>query len=121
MTAAASEPSEAAMVRTILLAARVTHWRVAHFRPALTKWGYRTAVQGDGAGFPDLVMVHRGARLVWWVELKSAAGRLEPDQRAWKEALEEAGAVWLLVRGKVGLDRLTDEMARTQEMAKARP
>jgi hypothetical protein len=37
--------------------AHLYHWRVAHFRPALTAKGWRTPVSADGRGFPDLVMV----------------------------------------------------------------
>ena len=111
VAAPTSEPTEAEMADTILETARVTGWRIAHFRPALTKWGWRTAVQGDGAGFPDLVMIHPRARLVWWAELKMLRGRLTPEQELWRDALEAAGASYLLVRGKAGLDRLVDEMA----------
>ena len=40
-------------------------------------------------GFPDLVLV-RGPRLVV-AELKTAAGRVTPDQRAWLDALHGCG------------------------------
>lgn len=114
----APEPTEAAMVRTILLAARLTGWRIAHFRPAQTGHGWRTPVQGDGAGFPDLIMIHPGGHQVWWVELKSAAGRLDADQKAWRDALETAGERWLLVRGKAGQDELIDQMVNVHETAR---
>jgi hypothetical protein len=45
-----------------------------------------TAVQGDGAGFPDLVLV-RGDRLIF-SELKTDTGRVSDNQRQWIEALE---------------------------------
>ena len=112
------EPTEHQMVAAILEAAHVTGWRVAHFRPALTRHGWRTAVQGDGAGFPDLVMVHARARLVWWVELKSRRGRLEPAQEAWRDDLEAAGERWLVVRGRAGLSTFVDEMAEHALAAK---
>ena len=107
-----TEPTEAQMARAIIAAARFTGWRVAHFRPARTTHGWRTPVQGDGAGFPDLVLVHPRDGLVWWAELKMPAGRLAPEQIAWRDALEAAGARWLLVRGKAGLDSPVDEMSR---------
>jgi hypothetical protein len=47
---------------------------------------WRTAVAGDGAGFPDLVLV--GEPGVLFVELKSAKGRLSEDQKGWIAALE---------------------------------
>jgi hypothetical protein len=47
--------TEAAFLRQVLDLAKLRGWRTAHFRPAQTSRGWRTAVQGDGAGFPDLV------------------------------------------------------------------
>lgn len=47
-----------------------------------------TAVQGDGAGFPDLVLVRE--RVVW-VELKSDIGVLSDEQEIWIAMLHRAG------------------------------
>jgi hypothetical protein len=105
------EPTETEMTRTVLDAARVTGWRVGHFRAARTKWGWRTPVEGDGAGFPDLIMIHPAAGLCWWVELKTRTGRLSADQERWGEDLIRAGQVWRVVRGKAGLDQLVHDMA----------
>lgn len=69
--------------------ARIYGWRVAHFRPARTASGWRTAVAADGKGFPDLTMV-RGTRLAV-AELKGERGRVGPDQQAWLDALKAAG------------------------------
>ena len=75
--------------RGVIDLAHVLGWRVAHFRPALTRSsGWRTPVAADGAGFPDLVLV-RGDRLVV-AELKSATGS-GPDQQAWLDAFAAAG------------------------------
>lgn len=52
---------------TFLGAARINGWTCAHFRPARTEHGWRTAVQADGAGFPDWVLVRER---VIFVELK---------------------------------------------------
>lgn len=74
--------------------ARLTGWRVAHFRPAQTALGWRTPVEADGQGFPDLVLVRER---VLWRELKADRGRLTAEQRAWISALAAAGedvAVW---------------------------
>lgn len=106
-----AEPTEAAMTSAILEASRFLGWRTAHFRPALTRHGWRTAVQGDGAGFPDLVLIHPAAGLVWWVELKTKTGRLSVDQEAWGEALIRAGAGFRVVKGRAGLSEFLDDMA----------
>ena len=79
----------------VVFVARVLGYRVAHFRPAWTEKGWRTPVQGDGKGFPDLVLCAPG-RLVF-VELKVGRNKLSLDQTDWLEALREAGAevhVW---------------------------
>ncbi len=88
-------PSEAAFMRTVLAYARLRGWTVAHFRPAKTAHGWRTAVQGDGAGFPDLVLV-RGPRLLF-VELKTDLGRLTDAQQRWLNRLltaEQIALIW---------------------------
>lgn len=82
--------SERAFQAAVIELARRLGWKVAHFRPAQNARGdWRTAVAGDGAGFPDLVLV-RGGRLIF-AELKTdRAGRPPPEQRAWLDALELA-------------------------------
>ncbi len=87
--------TEAEFTAQVLELARLAGWRSAHFRPARTAAGWRTAVQGDGRGFPDLVLL-RGAAIVA-VELKVGRGKLRPEQAAWLAAFAEAGAaafVW---------------------------
>lgn len=67
--------------------AHILHWRVAHFRPARTKYGWRTAVSANGAGFPDCVFLRE--RVVY-AELKSEKGQLTPEEYEWLTALAEA-------------------------------
>jgi hypothetical protein len=89
--------SEAQLLRATIKAARLGGWRVAHFRPARTEHGWRTPVQGDGAGFPDLVLCHPWRGELLFRELKAQRGRLRPEQREWLDALDAAGAdaaVW---------------------------
>jgi hypothetical protein len=82
-------PTESAFQRQVIQFARLCGWRCCHFRPGLDRRGrWRTAVQGDGAGFVDLVLVRE--RVVW-AELKADAGRLRPEQVAWVGALRAAG------------------------------
>lgn len=78
--------SEETLLKMILKAARFYGWRTAHFRPGLTQRGtWRTAVQGDGKGFPDCVLVRAG-RLIF-AELKSANGKLTNEQKQWLDDL----------------------------------
>lgn len=82
---------------------------VVHFRPAWTGRGYRTPIQGDGEGFPDLVILTRSHRVLYR-ELKSDTGRLSRAQREWLERLERCGqdvGVWR--PGDV--DRIARELA----------
>ena len=69
---------------TVIGLAHLFGWKIVHFRPARTERGWRTLMQGD-TGFPDLVIARDGQ--VIFAELKSAKGRLRPDQEAWINAL----------------------------------
>lgn len=78
--------TEAEFTRQVIELAQHLGWRVAHFRPAQTSKGWRTAVSGDGAGFPDLVMVRDG-RLIF-AELKVGKNKLSPQQDEWLRELQ---------------------------------
>lgn len=75
--------------------ARLTGWRVAHFRPARTKHGWKTPVSADGVGFPDLILV-RGDRLVI-AELKSDTGKVSDEQTVWLDAFSGVANVEVFV------------------------
>lgn len=81
--------TESAFLTQVLALARLRNWRCLHLRPARTAKGWRTAVQGDGVGFPDLLLVRPPRLLV--AELKSATGRLTGEQAAWLFAFQQAG------------------------------
>jgi hypothetical protein len=86
--------SEKDLQAAVIDLARVQGWICAHFRPALTKQGWRTPVSADGAGFPDCLFV-RGDRVVV-AELKAKPGRLTPEQMRWLDAFDLAGVeTWL--------------------------
>jgi hypothetical protein len=68
----------------ILDLAKVFGWQRAHFRAAMTKYGWRTPVSADGKGFPDLLLL-RGRRMLTW-ECKSLSEKTTPDQDAWLAA-----------------------------------
>lgn len=88
--------TEDTLLGTVIEMAARLSVRTAHFRAAQAKSGrWLTAVQGDGKGFPDLVLA--GPSGVLFRELKSAEGRLSVEQQAWLDALATAGgdvAVW---------------------------
>lgn len=68
-------------------------WEHIHFRPALTKAGYRTPGSGSMAkGWPDLVLV-RGRRLIF-AELKSDKAKTTPEQDQVLDILRGLTAHW---------------------------
>lgn len=81
--------------RVVTDALRRFGWRFVHQRPAQTARGWRTALTGD-RGFPDFVAV-RGERLLF-IEIKGDTGYPDPEQRAWRDALQAAGAEWVCWR-----------------------
>ena len=81
--------SEAELQKAVIALAQRLGWRVAHFRTSRTQsGGWATAVQGDGAGFPDLVLAKDG--VVLFAELKASGGRLSATQSAWLRTLPRA-------------------------------
>ena len=90
MTATIPPITEAQFQSQILEACRLFHWRTAHFRAARTAHGWRTAVSGDGLGFPDLVAV-RGRRLLVAELKRSAKARPTPAQQDWLADFRSAG------------------------------
>lgn len=70
-------------------------------------------------GFPDELLVHPRRRLVLFRELKTAAGRVRPEQLEWLQALDAAGAdvaVW-----RPGdLDAIEQQLVRTATPGHAR-
>lgn len=80
----------------VIEAAQYNGWRVHHTRTVQIRPGvWATPLQGD-SGFPDLVLAHPD-RGVIFAELKSARGRLSPEQDRWLRTLVACGAeahVW---------------------------
>lgn len=85
---AMARETESGFLKAVLDLAAAFGWRRAHFRPAMTKRGWRTAVSGDGKGFPDLILVRE--RMIA-AELKVGRNPLTPEQREWLAAMKAAG------------------------------
>lgn len=99
--------TESQFQRQVIELAQLLGWRVAAFRPALNARGqWRTAVQGDGAGWPDLVLVRDR---VLFRELKRDGAYLEPRQKVWRDQLVAAGADWGVWRPR-DFDRIQAEL-----------
>lgn len=79
--------TEDELQEAVIGTAQLLRWRVAHFRPGETTKGWRTPVAADGAGFPDLCMVHPEQHRVLFVELKAANRLLRIEQQAWLASL----------------------------------
>ena len=80
--------TESEFLDQVLQYAALRRWRTAHFRPARTVDGWRTAVAGDGKGFPDLLLCRE--RIVV-AELKVGRNQLTGEQRQWLMWFEAAG------------------------------
>ena len=100
------DPVEKEFQAQVIELAHVLSWTVAHFRPAMTKHGWRTPAGADGAGFVDLVLAGRGR--VLFRELKTRHGRLSDDQKAWGELLTRNGADYAVWRPSMWDEIATD-------------
>lgn len=85
------DATEEGFLKLVLDVAKVWGWKSAHFRPAMTSRGWRTAVSGDGKGFPDLMLIHPGFGDIIVAELKSGKGKLTMEQKEWIEAFRACG------------------------------
>lgn len=97
----APKQSEEEFQRAVIAYAKLHGWRVAHFRAVRVqrKNGsvyYETPVAGDGAGFPDLILLRDGDIVV--AELKSHRGVVRPNQLPWLDAWHRVGAYVYLWR-----------------------
>lgn len=88
--------TEQGFLRAVVALARLRGWRVFHQRPARTAHGWRSAVQGDGRGFPDLILLRGNVIHAW--ELKTGRGKPTAEQEDWLQAFRDAGVDAKIVR-----------------------
>uniref|UniRef100_A0A6H1ZEW9 Putative VRR-NUC domain-containing protein n=1 Tax=viral metagenome TaxID=1070528 RepID=A0A6H1ZEW9_9ZZZZ len=81
---------EADFQNIVVQLAKTLGFMVHAERPARTKDGWRTPIQGD-AGFPDVVLAHPVTGNIIILELKSAEGRVSLAQQAWIDCLQKCG------------------------------
>lgn len=93
ITTTAAAMTETELLQVVLETAALFGWRTLHLRPARTAAGWRTAVSGDGAGFPDVLAV-RGNRIIA-AELKSHRGQLSAEQQVWLDALSTVAETYV--------------------------
>ena len=81
--------SELNLQRQVVQLAEIFGWEHVHFRPAMTKHGWRTAGSGTMAkGWPDLVLVRVRDRRLIFAELKADGAKLTPDQIQVRQVLQ---------------------------------
>jgi len=74
--------------RQVVRLASLLGWESVHFRPAMTKHGWRTAGSGSMAkGWPDLVLVRERDRRLIFAELKASKQKATPEQHRVLEVL----------------------------------
>ena len=97
--------SETEFLGQVLKLAKLCGWRRAHFRPArLADGSWRTAVQGDGKGFPDLVLI-KPPRLIF-AELKKDKEYPTDDQAAWLADLERVPGIMACIWRPKDFDKI---------------
>lgn len=88
--------TEAQLQDAVVELARLLGWRAVHFRAAPSGRGWRTPVQYDGKGFPDLILVRPGFNPMYR-ELKVGSRKLDGEQMLWIATLRSCGCdagVW---------------------------
>lgn len=78
---AAPKLREIDLQRQVVQLAGILGWENVHFRPAMTKHGWRTPGSGTMAkGWPDLTLIRARDRRLIFAELKAEAGSLTDEQ-----------------------------------------
>ena len=94
----------------VIKVARMQQWLVFHSSPSSPRPGIW---RSDGVGFPDLVLVSTSvpSRGVIFCELKTAEGKLSPEQEKYARCLINAGIEYHLWRPR-DIDIIADRLGR---------
>ncbi|MWV50091.1 VRR-NUC domain-containing protein [Rathayibacter sp. VKM Ac-2803] len=84
----AKQTTEAGLQREVIARAELRRWMSYHTHDS----------RRSNPGYPDLHLVHPGAGLSLFLELKTHTGRVRPEQRTWIDALRATGHRAYLVR-----------------------
>jgi len=93
----------------VISLAQYRRWLVCHFRAGRTAKGWRTPIQGD-KGFPDLVLVRDGRLIL--AELKTATGKMRPDQERWHDVLTTVSGIEVYLWRPADLNETIPEVLR---------
>lgn len=84
--------SEADLVGQLTEVAAMLDWTWMVVGPLRTSHGWRTATRGPlGAGWPDLLLIHRRTGRMLFCEVKKELGKTTPDQDRVLGVLRAAG------------------------------
>ena len=96
---AAIQRSIVAMLRAVVPAPGIItasgHEQRGHGKAAMLRQ-MRLREMGTLAGTPDLLVIADG--ITCWLEVKAPGGSLQPNQRAFRDAMAAQGVAWALVR-----------------------
>jgi hypothetical protein len=110
MTTTLPPITERQFMEQVLQLAAIFGWEAVHFRPAETRHGWRTPVQGSmGKGWPDLVLV-RDDRLIA-AELKRDGAKATPEQERVLRLLGATGHVETYLWHPAAWDAITAILA----------
>lgn len=110
---------EADFTAQVIELAHLHGWLCAHFRPGMTQSGkWATAVQGDGKGFLDLLMVQPFFGRVIAAELKVGKGKMTPEQftwyKAWERTAEENDGIGVYCWWPEDMDKIIEILKGTE-------
>ena len=85
---------------------------LAHFRPARTKYGWVTAVAGDGRGFPDCIITKLGRTIIAELKTNSRKSKLSIEQARWLLILRRTPGLEVFIWRPRQWDRIVSILQR---------